>query len=622
MNILIPHEWLSEYIQTNANQNEIAKALSLHSFNIEAIQNNDVYEVEVTPNRGDALSVLGISRELMVVLKKMGFSAKWVEKKIQASVNPNPKNKLKVSIKDKELVPRFSAVILDNVQIKDSPEYIKTRLEKAGIRAINNVVDVTNYFMIERGQPMHAFDYDKVAGSEMIVRQSKEGEVITTLDKVDRKLTEGVIVIEDGSGRLIDLCGIMGGLNSEIDNNTKRVILFVQVYDPTKIRKASMSLGHRTDAALRFEKGIDFEGVIPSLWKAVEMLKDIADAQVSSELIDIVNAKQKTKEVKLDYEKVNFIAGVKIEKKQVDEILGGLGFSILNQKVLVPSWRYDDINISEDIAEEVIRIYGYYNLPNILPGGEIPIIETNSTFLYENRIKDLLKDLGFFEFYTTSATTKELAGNNSIALKNPLNEDLSHLKTTLTPHLCKQVNNNKGYSEQIKAFEIAPVYIATQQDLPKQPTMLALAVRGIDEQELKGICEVIFDEFRIKEYPTFKIENYSNVLGIELNFDDLVKNIGPIKQYVPLTSFNSIKEDITLIAHDKTTYQEIVETVRECDKRINSVRFKEIYDTYLTLSLEYLDTQKQISSEDTQQIRSKIFRELETRLEVRLKDKV
>ncbi len=232
---------------------------------------------------------------------------------------------------------------------------------------------------------MHAFDYDKIKGQKMIIQESKKGEKITTLDGVQRTLPQGVIIIKDGEGRNIDLCGIMGAENSGVDEKTKKVLLFVQIYDPTSIRKASMALGHRTEAALRFEKGVDFEGVLPALNQAVDFLQNQAQAVVSSKLVDIKNIKPKKSEVILDYEKINQIAGIKI--KNIDKILKDLGFQIKGKKVIPPSWRQSDISIVEDLAEEAIRMHGYSNLPSELFVGKIPEQINNKSFYFEDLSK-------------------------------------------------------------------------------------------------------------------------------------------------------------------------------------------------------------------------------------------
>ena len=623
MNISIPYSWLKDYIKTDVKAEDIANLLSLHSFSVEKIQHaggDDIFEIEVTPNRGDALSVLGVAREVYSVLVSHGYKCEWVKDKSKKVIKLVDKDSVEVSISDKSLVPRFTAIIMENVKFGPSPKLIRERLEKVGIRPLGNVIDVTNYMMIDRGQPMHVFDYDKILGKKMIVRESSEGEVVTTLDGVERKLPKGVIVIEDGKGRLIDLCGIMGAKNSEVDENTKKILLFVQIYDPGKIRKASMSLGHRTDAALRFEKGVDYGGVLDALWDSAQMISEFSGAVPSSNLIDFENLTLEPKSVLVDYEKINKIAGIKIEKETVLAILKSLGFEeVENNYVKVPSWRYDDVNIPEDIVEEVVRMYGYYKLPVKLPSGEIPVREIDKTFYWEKVVRYFLKYAGFFECYNYSATSFRNAGENSLKLANPLNEDMTHLRTSLLPQLENVIEKNKSYSEKIKLFELASVYLKEGLDkgdpLPYQPLRLALITKGIDYNEFKGYLASLFETIGldIKKYSN----NYSIVnlgdgkLGVELDFSELTKMATKDKSYTPLTSFNSIKEDLTFEVPEKVLYPQIEKVILDTDARIFKLEFKDIYKNYLTFSIEYLDAKKQISSEDTREIRKKIFRNLD-----------
>ncbi len=622
MNILLPDSWLRDYIKTDATPKDIAKALSLHAFSVEKMETTKdgdvIYEIETTPNRGDALSVVGIARELRAILPRSGFSVAWQPKTFPV-FSPGIQDSLEVVIANKALVPRFSAVVLENIKIVPSSELIQSRLQKVGIRPINAVVDMTNYLMIELGQPMHVFDYDKIEGAKMIVRESKEGEVLTTLDGVERKLPEGVIVIEDGSGRLIDLCGIMGAENSDVDETTQKVLFFVQVYDPVKIRKASMTLGHRTDAALRFEKGIDFEGVIPGLYAGVQMLQESLGVVPSSALIDIVNIPYTTDTVELDYAKISAVAGVDIPKEIVDRTLVDLGFELEDATVKVPSWRKGDIALIEDIAEEVIRIYGYYNIPDNIPTGEIPNVCEDKTFYWEDRTKDYLKYMGFYEVYTTSATSKELAGNNAIELSNPLSEDFRFLRTTLTSQLIDVVERNRGLREHLKVFELAVVYLPTKSGLPDQPLHLAVAAAGEDYLKFKGFIEGLFEDFGIKDYPPFSVEvTKTNVVYAELNFDELVIKASKVKSYTPITGFNAIKEDLTLVLPQGVPYPLIEEVICAVDPRVVNVLYKDFYENKLTVSLEFLDTSRQITSEDTKGIRGEIVRVLGERFGITL----
>jgi len=630
MNILVPYNWLKDYVKTDAKPADIASALSLHAFSVEKIVeaprqargvNDYIYEIEITPNRGDALSILGIARELKALLPRLGFGVQCPELKNKKGSEVD-KLKLEVQITNKSLVPRFSALILENVQIKDSPDFIKQRLEAVGQRPLNNIIDITNYLMFDKGQPMHAFDYDKIKGGKMILRESKKGEKLVTLDGATRELPAGVIVIEDGDGHLIDLCGIMGAKNSEVDEKTKRVLLFVQVYDPVRIRKSSMALGHRTEAALRFEKGIDFEGVIPALWEAADLMKQYANAKEASKLIDILNVEYSPKEVLVDYEKINLVAGIEIDKKTVNEILRGLGFEPSGNKVRVPSWRHDDIDLPEDLAEEVIRFYGYYKLPNKLLIGDLPKSADQRLFFLEDEAKNFLKHQGFFECYTNSATNESLAGKGALKLANPLTEEFKYFRTSLLSQLAEVVAKNLGYNDKIKVFELASVYLPQEGKLPAQPLRLGLVVKGMEFLEFKGIIEALQKEIGIKNLIDFEIkEQKEGILAVELDFEKLTKRAISVKTYQPLCSFNSIKEDLTLVIPlaGQISYPQIEKVILESDERILKLNFEGIYKNFLTLAIEYLDAAKQISSEQTQAIRKKIFDRLEKELDVKLK---
>ncbi len=607
MNIFIPYSWLKDYVDLKISPEKTAELLSLYSFSVEKIikdKKDSIFEIEITPNRGDALSVLGIARELKAILK-----TKLKENRIKPIKGKN-KDKLSIEIKDKKLVPRFSAIVLDNVQIKESPLVIQERLKKVGIRPLNNIIDITNYLMIDRGQPMHAFDYDKIKEGKMVIQESKKGEKIVTLDGVIRELPEGVIIIKDGQERLIDLCGIMGAENSEIDTNTKKVLLFVQIYDPIRIRKASMALGHRTEAALRFEKGVDFEGVLPALWQAVDFAQKEAKAVVSSNLIDIKNIEPKTKEVLLDHQKINSIAGLEI--KNIDSILKNLGFKIKDKKVIVPSWRNQDVSIVEDLAEEAIRMYGYSNIPSQLFEGKIP--EQSNDFYFENIAKDFLKYNGFYECYNYSLTNKK----TELKVSNPLSQDLVYFRDSLLEQLSEVIDKNKDRKDIIKVFEMGHVFLPKKNDLPYQPLYLTLAVKGMEYLDFKGVIEALFDEIGVRKEAKIK-KNDKGYLLTEINFDELIKKANISKKYTPISQFSSIKEDLTLNVPDGVLYNQIKENILIADKRIKKIEFKYIFINFLTISLEYLDIKKQISSKDSQEIREKIFKNLK-KIKVTLKE--
>ncbi len=305
MNIKIPVSWLREYLKTDVAAKTIATYLTASGPSVERTEKHDedlIFDIEITTNRPDAFSVFGIAREACAILESNSQKAKLVDPAgLNLNLEPDSTKTLNlgVIIKDKSLCPRFSAIVVDNIKIKPSPAIIKNRLEACGIRAINNIVDISIYIMLELGQPMHTFDFDKIKDAKMVLRESREGEKIRTIDGQIRKLPKGAIVIED-SEKLIDLCGIMGGENSQINSRTKRVLLFVQSYDSLRIRKTVQALAFRTEAATRFEKGVDLEGIIPALSRAVYLAKQTAGAKVASELIDIYPKKAEAKTINLN----------------------------------------------------------------------------------------------------------------------------------------------------------------------------------------------------------------------------------------------------------------------------------------------------------------------------------
>ncbi|MEA2020280.1 MAG: phenylalanine--tRNA ligase subunit beta, partial [Patescibacteria group bacterium] len=445
MNILVPHNWILDFVETDATPAEIAEKLSLHALSVENItktsDGDHIFEIEITPNRPDALSVLGVAREVGAIFTQHKTEAEFKDKepRIRLKKPENPLN-LDVRIKKPNLCPRFSAVILDNVEIKESPQKIQKRLEKVGIRSLNNAIDITNYLMIERGQPMHVFDYEKIAGNKMILRESREGETLTTLDGKKRELPPGTIVIQD-QDKLIDLCGIMGGANSCVDMGTTRIVLFVQIYNPQRIRETTQKMSFRTDASARFEKSMDPQGVVPALKHATKFLRENANAQIASKLIDIENQKYGESKIILSEEDVEKVLGVEVDPRQICTILRALGFEIdwltspddisgaPELRATVPSWRSTDIQESIDLVEEVARIYGYHNIPSKLPPLPKTLYQQEKIFQWEKLTKKYLEGWGYTEVKTTSFTNESELRNanlelkNTLRVQNPLTED-------------------------------------------------------------------------------------------------------------------------------------------------------------------------------------------------------
>jgi len=674
MNILVPDSWLRDFIKTKANVKQIAEYLSLCSQSVERnipSKNDSIYEIEITSNRPDCLSIYGIAKELNAVLPRFNIKTELVEPKEDKSNlskirKPLPLN---VEISKNSLCPRFTALIFDNVKIEPSPKIIQERLEKVGIRALNNVIDISNYLMVELGQPMHTFDYDKIKKNKMILRESKEGESVVTIDDKKRKLPKGTMVIEDGEKRLIDLCGIMGGANSEVDENTKRVLLFIQTYDPIKIRQTCQKLLFRTEAASRFEKGVDPEGVIPSMRRAVKMFKNNCNASVTSNLIDIYPNHQKPKKISLMENKLKEVIGVEINFKEAEKILNNLGFETKIKQneieALVPHWRWEDINIPEDLIEEIARIYGYHNIPDNLFIGNIPQDGENQNLTWQNKIKNTLKFLSFNETYNYSMINHQvlkkvkIEEGDCIQIDNPLTEE-NLMRPSLIPSLLTVISKNQKYQEKIRIFELANIYLPLKEDkLPEENLTLTLVSTKDDFYSLKGILETILKELNIKKYKfnpyelekttygkIFKHNNLAEIIinkepvgiigeldhNIRANFnikekviivdielDQILKSASSIKNYKSIPKYPAIIEDLTLVVDKNIPVGDILELIKSSSLIIKTVELTDSFKSNFTFRISYQDEKKTLTDKEVKTVREKIIKNLKDKLKIKIK---
>jgi len=671
MNILIPDSWLREHLETKATPKQIAKYLSLCSQSVEKttkVGDDWAYEIEITTNRPDCLSVHGIARELATILPRFNIKAKLKLRNYHTPEYGKKNLPLKVKITKPSLCPRFTAIIFDNVTIKQSPKIVQERLVKSGLRALNNVVDISNYLMLELGQPMHTFDYDKIKGAFMILRESTKGERITTLDGVIRKLPEGSIVIEDGQKRIIDLCGIMGGKNSAVDKHTKRVLLFVQTYDPAKIRKTCQALGFRTEAASRFEKGVDPEGVIPAMQKAISMFEKNCGAKIASNLIDIYPHPPKTKKVTLTQERLNRVMGVAVKLTEAKKILQSLGFTsnlepqTSNLTVTVPHWRYEDISLPEDLVEEIARIYGYHNLPSKLPTGDFPQPILEKTFFWEEKIKDCLKNWGFTEVYTYSMQSRKLIKKTGLnpekclRISNPLTKNWEYMRTSLIPSILEIIALNQDNFDKIKVFELANIYLKKVQSLPEAKPILIGAITGENKfYEAKGIIEALLEELGIENshfspltshllpwHPgkTALISKNKQLVGIigEIH-PQILENLGiknqvtifnlevlvlsklasTTRRYTPSPKYPPIIEDLAFIVQKQTYVDPIIQLIKKQSGIVQSVKLLDSFKQTRTFRIVYQHPKRSLTDKEVKRIRKKIIKEVEAKFNANLK---
>ena len=659
MNIKITHNWLLEYLETDASPSEIQEYLSLCGPSVEKIGkvgHDYIYDIEIISNRVDMASVFGIAQEAAAILPQFAKKAKIKENPLKrykfsamAIVETRHASSLQINVKNPNLCSRFTAVVLENVKIKPSPDFISKRLQMCGIKSINNVIDISNYLMLALGQPVHVFDYDRIGKATMIMRESKKGEKIITLDGKQIALPGNDTVIEDGDGKLIDLCGIMGGFNSAVTPKTNKVVLFVQTYNPQKIRRTSTLTGQRTVAAIYFEKGLDEEKVESTTAYGIELLQKYANAKISSQLYDIYPHSYKIKKITVSLPDIQRMIGVAISRNEVSKILARLGFS--NQydngrHVLVtaiPSWRTKDISIKEDLIEEIARIYGYHNLPNNIQ----PTVylkqpkEVELLFELQTKIKHFLKNLGLNEVMNYSMMSKkvienaELKASEHLLIKNSISEEIQYMRKYLVPSLIKNIKDNEGKRENLKFFEIAKSYKPRKADLPIEKYQLAIAT-NTSLADLKGIVESLFKELNITEYKieqseynilekniqgqitigrdwlgkfgqlkrsvkeAFKLK--SEVFLASFEFEMIMKHYKPLSAYKPINPFAVIKLDQTF---ENCTY-EAVRRLAYKSKLVQKIELASQFKNKFTIRFYFSAYDRNITEDEAKRELTKI----------------
>ncbi len=648
MQIKILDSWLKEYLNTKATYKQIAEDLSLTSVSVERIEDykkDHLFDIEITTNRPDLMSVVGLAREASAILPEFGINATFEPPKLKKP-KEGDENLIRIE-NDSRLVNRICAVVMD-VEIGESPDYIKDRLESSGIRSLNNLIDITNYIMREIGHPCHVFDYDRLIEKTLIIRESNKGEKIVTLDGKVHTLLGGDIVADDGKGEIVDLLGVMGTANSVVTNHTKRILFFLDNNDPIRIRKTSMGLSIRSEAAVLNEKGVDPELAWDALLAGIELYEKIANGKVTSKIIDIYPNKAKDKSVTITQEKVNQIIGVEVPFIKAKGFLSKLGFEgkIEGEKleVSIPSWRANDVEIQEDIIEEIARVYGYHKIPTTLPRTteQKPYNMGSDQFYWEERVRDAFKYFGFVEVYTYSMVSESLfegAEDDAYKLKNPLTLDHVFLRRTLVPSLLEVVKEN-GNRDDIKIFELANVYLKKTESLPREELRLAGVVKkpNLSFYEVKGIVEQVLTDLGIKNFK-FKQASRggigadvligkdilgeievleSDLINFEFDFSIILKNVSLKKIYKQITKFPPVIEDVSIILPEEATYLEIEEFIKGQNRLIAEVNLLDTYENKKTFRIKYQDPTKNLTKEDVTPIREKLYNSLITKFSAKI----
>lgn len=500
--------------------------------------------------------------------------------------------------------------------------------------------------MHEFGQPSHSFDYDKIKGSRVILRESKEGEEITTLDGKTHTLPGGDIVIEDGSGEIIDLAGIMGGKNSAVDQDTKNILLFVQTYNPTNIRRTSMKLSHRTEAAALFEKGLDPEIVNLTIRRGIDLFIDLCKAIPEDKILDLYPTPYTGKQVKVGVEFLQKRLGIDISKSEITNLLSRLGFEIKweaeNAQIAIPSFRANDINIPEDIIEEVARLHGYFNLPSEIMTGKIPEPLNNAPFAFEMKVKNSLKGFGGVEIYTLSLVSKDKVPYWVLKLKNPLGKDSEYLRLSLAPSLISAAESNNFIKTPFHLFEMSNVYLPVRNQLPEEKMMLGGIFSNFQYPNAKGIIEALLESLgvsaRFKQedghhfLPNHRLNILAdkeeigqfgyvkeNLIYYEFDTDTLRKATRPLSSYKPIPKYPPQIEDISLVLSPRTLVGDTIETIKKTDQQIISVELIDTYDKTKTFRISYQNPTKTLTDKEVEKIREKLLKILEKKFGAKLK---
>ena len=631
------------------------------------IGNDDtVVDFEITNNRPDCYSIIGLARESAAAFGKV---MRHHEPVVKGSGEGSIFEKLDVEVPAEDLCNRYSARMVANVKVGPSPKWMRQRLRANGIRPINNIVDITNYVMLEYGQPMHAFDYRYVTSGQIVVRRAVEGESLTTLDGVVRPLKPGMLVIADGE-KPIGLAGIMGGENSEIREDTVSVVFESANFNGTSVRQTALALGMRTEASGKFEKNLDPMMTVPAVQRACELVELLECGDVMDGTIDVINYVPQPKTLPLEPNKINHLLGTQIPREDMVKYLNLLEIPVEGDEIQVPSWR-PDLNLMADIAEEVGRSYGYNEIPTTAfktstQGGYTPMM------LAESKAGTLCRALGYSEIITYSFVSPAIFDQirlpedsplrRALRIQNPLGEDTSIMRTIALPSMLDILSRNNAYhNKSAKLYELAKIYLPVDgQALPEEPKMLLLGTYGANENfyTLKGELEAIMTGLRLPKASYTAVQDNPSyhpgrcamvsVDGVELGYMGQVhplvaKNYGfdgevycaeinftkafqlrlPEPTFVPLPKYPAVSRDLALICDEEITVAQVEDViVAAAGKLLRQVKLFDVYRGVgvpegkkgLAFSLELRADDRTLTDADSEAVTAKVLSALAEKL--------
>ena len=601
--------------------------------------NDTVFELEITPNRPDCLSHIGIARELSAYY---GKELKYPETEIKNEIEEKTSDNVKVTIEDSNLSRRYVTRILKNVTVKESPKWLKERIEAIGLRSINNIVDVSNFILMEMNHPNHVFDLDKIEGNEIKVKSAVKGDKLVTLDKQERELEDGDIVICD-SKKILALGGVMGGLDSEVTDNTKNILLEVAQFNPQNVRKTSRRLTLSSDSSYRFERGIDVEDSIKVINRLANLIQEVAGGEILNGYVDVYPVPHENKVAELNFERLNRFVGKVIPREKVIEILRNLEIDVKDNgetlTLTAPSYR-GDLELEQDYFEEVIRMYGFDNIENILPRVDINKNSTLDTTKLTDRVKTICASVGLKEVINYSFIPKDalqklkftgVSEDKLIDISNPITEDFVTMRPTLLYSLIKNAKDNMNRNvSNIRFFEVSRTFEKAE-ELAKEDIKVGIILAGENDKtlwnpkpihydfyDLKGIVEEIFSKLKFQSFSIKRsvqtefhpgrsadvfvgkeyigsfgeihpdvLENFGlnkkTVLVAEFNIELIKKYINKPFVYQGIVKYPAVPRDLALVMNENILVGDVLKTIEKIDKKVEKV---ELFDIYQGIGVE------------------------------------
>ena len=601
--------------------------------------NDTVFELEITPNRPDCLSHIGIARELSAYY---GKELKYPETEIKSEISEKTSDNVKISIEDSNLSRRYVTRILKNVTVKESPKWLKERIEAVGLRSINNIVDVSNFILMEMNHPNHVFDLDKIEGNEIKVKSAVKGDKLVTLDEQERELEDGDIVICD-SKKILALGGVMGGLDSEVTDNTKNILLEVAQFNPQNVRKTSRRLTLSSDSSYRFERGIDVEDSIKVINRLANLIQEVAGGEILNGYVDVYPVPHENKVAELNFERLNRFVGKVIPREKVIEILRNLEIDVKDNgetlTLTAPSYR-GDLELEQDYFEEVIRMYGFDNIENILPRVDINKNSTLDTTKLTDKVKTICASVGLKEVINYSFIPKDalqklkftgVSEDKLIDISNPITEDFVTMRPTLLYSLIKNAKDNMNRNvSNIRFFEVSRTFEKAE-ELAKEDIKVGIILAGENDKtlwnpkpvhydfyDLKGIVEEIFSKLKFQSFSIKRsvqtefhpgrsadvfvgkeyigsfgeihpdvLENFGlnkkTVLVAEFNIELIKKYINKPFVYQGIVKYPAVPRDLALVMNENILVGDVLKTIEKIDKKVEKV---ELFDIYQGIGVE------------------------------------